>query len=270
MKITTILPVSRLGYLNRVLESLKNQTYKTSSLIVIFDGSDEDYELVKNRVSATGYPFILCGKSNNLRPAFAITERREHIANIHNQIREILSRDSIPYTDDWIFSIEDDGVLPPDALERLVDASNRPDVGMVTGVELGRWGVPYVGAWQMDSTVNPTRAISMENKTGQTLLEEIDACGLYCALIRPELYMGHEFDAHNGLGPDVNLGLYIRNKGFKNYINWQVPVTHLNNDHGVEIEIPATADSRVVELLLQGTIWHQNKFPSGQVFPLTL
>jgi hypothetical protein len=119
---------------------------------------------------------------------------------------------------------------------------------MITGVELGRWGVPYVGAWRADDVSKAKEITSIENKTKEPCIEEIDGCGLYCALIDAELYKQHEFTIKNGLGPDVNLGLFLRNKGKKNYIDWSIPVTHLTFRHGLEIEIPATDTSQQVKL----------------------
>lgn len=250
MKITAIFPVSRTSYLDRVIESLLNQTHKPNNLIVIFDGVDSDFLYVRNKVVGLDFENILCVPSNNTRPAFTIAERRWHIVNIHNQFKELIG------DCDWVFSVEDDGILPPDALEKLV---NRVDnaTGMVTGVELGRWGIPYVGAWRVDDVFNPQKVTSVENKTDTNELEEIDGCGLYCALIRADLYKEHIFDTRNGLGPDVNLGLFLRQKGYKNYIDWSIHLTHLTNLGGQEKEIHATDQSRVVSLmLLSGSTWH--------------
>jgi len=92
-------------------------------------------------------------------PTSTIPQRRERIANIHNQIRGLISDDT-----DWIFSIEDDGILPENALSWLVnDVQNYPAVGLVTGVELGRWGVPYVGAWRVDDVMKARKITSMES-----------------------------------------------------------------------------------------------------------
>lgn len=254
MQITAILPISRVEYLDRILESLLNQTVKPQSLVAIFDGTDEEYLDVRNKIVGLPFNQVLCLKSNNDRPAFAITERREHIANIHNQFTALIG------DADWVFSIEDDGILPRNALEELI-RSVRPDTGMVTGVELGRWGVPYVGAWTVDDIFDTKVVTSCENKTPQDLIEPIDACGLYCALIRASLYKNHVFEAHNGLGPDVNLALYMRQAGYQNYINWSIPVTHLTNRVGVEIEIPATDFSQIVTLtLLANSVWQQAKY----------
>lgn len=253
MKIVTILPVSRIDLLNIVLDSLMNQTYTIDNLLVIYDGPANDFVKVRNKISELNIGTKLCVQSNNIGNAASIPDRRKHIANIHNQAKELIS------DADWIFSIEDDGILPPDALSRLVNIINeRSDVGMVTGVELGRWGMPYVGAWNVDNIDDVKVITSLENRTLQdpTIVEEIDACGLYCALIRLDCYKQHVFFVNNGLGADVNLGIFIRKLGFKNYIDWGIPVTHLTNKDGINIAIPATSQSRIVKLtILSSNSW---------------
>lgn len=251
MKITAILPVSRTKYLDRVLESLRNQTYKPDNLIVIYDGTDETFPYVRNKVVEEKYDYVLCVRSLNRITAFSIPDRRNHIVNIHNQIRELVG------DADYIFSVEDDGILSANALEKLVeDMKTREDAGMITGVELGRWGMPYVGAWNVDDVHDTQLLTSAESKVYSDEIDEIDACGLYCALIRADYYKSHQFFTANGIGPDVNFGLYLRQEGFKNYIDWSIHTTHLTFLAGEDIEIPATSESKVVSLrLLSGTTW---------------
>lgn len=253
MKITTILPVSRIKYLDRVLDSLLEQTYEIESLIVVFDGPDSEFVEVRNKIAELYIENKLCVTSQDTRPAFTIPERRWHIVRIHNQIRDLIG------DCDWVFSVEDDGILPEDALERLVEGTkNYENVGMITGVELGRWGVPYVGAWRVDDIHEPTQVTSLESAVNSGTAEEIDGCGLYCALIRADKYKEHVFDTRNGLGPDVNLGLYLRQQGYKNYINWDIPITHLTDRMGQEIEIPATTPARTITLTLsRNGVWRQ-------------
>lgn len=251
MKITTILPVSRIQFLDRVLESLQNQTYKPDNLIVVFDGHDSEYIAVRNKiVELKGIDKVVV-VSNSLALAHSIPDRRRHITDIHNQIREIMA------DCDWVFSIEDDGIFPPDALAKLVkNVETLEDVGMVSGVELGRWGMAYVGAWRVNDVFEPKVITSLENKTAEGGIEELDGCGMYCALIRADSYKTHEFFTNNGLGPDVNLGFYLRRQGFKNYIDWSIHVTHMTVREGKEVEIPATGESRVISLtLLSGSTW---------------
>lgn len=257
MKIVTILPVSRIEFLDRVLESLENQSYEPhTSLLVVVDGSNELFVRVHNKVAQIGLEDVLCVKSNNGddAPTASIPQRRQRIANVHNQIRGLIMDDV-----DLIFSIEDDGILPINALSWLVnDMNTRQSVGMVTGVELGRWGVPYVGAWMADDVMNAQKLISIDSKAGQSLVEEIDAAGLYCALVRADLYKQHVFTSDNGLGPDVNMAIEFRQLGFKNYIDWFVPVTHITNRTGKILEIPANSPTKIVTLSKLGNLpnWH--------------
>ena len=253
MKITTILPVSRIKYLDRVLDSLTKQTLKITNLVVVFDGPDGEFVQVRNKVMELDIENKLCVPSPDGGQAHTIAERRWHIVRIHNQLRELIG------DADWVFSIEDDGILPPNALQDLrAVVSKHKDTGMVTGVELGRWGIPYVGAWRVNDVNDPETIESVESKVGKRLTEEIDGCGLYCALIRADKYKEHTFDTVNGLGPDVNLGLYLRQQGFKNYIRWNIPVTHLTNRMNEELEIPAASDSKVIKLTIaRNGVWQQ-------------
>jgi glycosyltransferase involved in cell wall biosynthesis len=250
LKITTVLPVSRTTYLEQVIYSLVNQTYKPDNLIVVFDGPQNEYLEVRNKVVAL--PFnVLCVPSNNETVAQSIPDRRRNIVNVHNQIRNLVN------DCDLVWSIEDDGIIPLDALSKLAsDINTLPNAGLVTGVELGRWGTPYVGAWVVDDVNYTTQISSLENRSLEGGHEPIDASGLYCALVRAELYKTHNFFTQNGLGPDVNLGLSIRQQGFNNYIDWSIHLTHLTHRGGEHREVNATDPSKVVTLtLLHGNTW---------------
>ena len=62
-------------------------------------------------------------------------EGRRRIAAIHNEIHKLIK------PCEYVFLIEDDGALPPDALSRLLaDYKAHPYAGFIEGVELGRWG----------------------------------------------------------------------------------------------------------------------------------
>ena len=76
MTITTILPVSRVKYLDRVLESLLKQTHKPNNLIVIFDGSDEDFVTVRNKILELDFEQKLCVKSTNSGPGESLATWR--------------------------------------------------------------------------------------------------------------------------------------------------------------------------------------------------
>jgi glycosyltransferase involved in cell wall biosynthesis len=237
-------------YLDKVLDCIKKQTRKPDKLIVIYDGVDSQFIQVRNKVIEMDMEKLVL-VSDNRSPVFTISERRRNIARNHNIIRETMTEC------DWVWSIEDDGIIPDDALEKLVKfVEEHPNVGVVSGAELGRWGKPYVGAWRVDDPNQPKEICSLENKSAEGGIETIDGAGLYCSLIRYEGYKNHNFYSHNGLGPDVNLGLYLRTLGYDNYIDWSIHVTHITHFMGEEIEIPATAKSSVVKfILLSGSTW---------------
>ena len=176
-----------------------------------------------------------------------IQERRRRITAVHNKARELVS-----HTSGYVFSVEDDTIIPPDALKRLtaVMVNNRA-CAFVEGVELGRWGVGYVGAWQCDDIYNVAEIRSVPNLypvSSNQPPSRIDAGGLYCALIRADIYKLHEFYSNNGLGPDINFGIETRQLGFDNYIEWRVPCRHLYLKMGREESITPREESRVVTM----------------------
>ena len=148
---------------------------------------------------------------------------------------------------DYVFLIEDDGVLPPDALSRLLaDYQAHPYAGFIEGVELGRWGIPHVGAWRADDVYDTKRLDSampalpeLLNDAGRAIgrlpdrvVEEIDAGGLYASLTRYGNYVDHKFQPYDGcvFGPDLEWGLALRQQGYRNYLDWSVAVEHCRPD----------------------------------------
>jgi hypothetical protein len=71
-------------------------------------------------------------------------------------------------------------------------------------------------------------------------LQEIDAGGLYCALIDADLYKMHTFEpldkqGWNGLSCDVNFGLYLRQQGYKCLIDWDLQTDHIGEYGSVNL-----------------------------------
>ena len=256
--VIAVLPISRMKYIDRVLQSLENQTLKPKILCVIVDkklNSAEDERLKELLGGLTMR--VVVGESPNKEVGFGIEERRQNISNLHNEFQDLIYKavgknlnKALSYR--WVFSLEDDGILPPHAIERLISVATEKHACLVSGVELGRWGLPYVGAWKADDCKNPQKITSM--KRGDSV-EEIDASGLYCMLVHLIHYMRHHFHCDNGLGPDVNFGLDFKSRGGKSYIDWGVKVTHLTSDFDGEKEIPADSESHQVELSKNGSEW---------------
>lgn len=248
--INIVLLVSRSEFLTKVMTCLEllECNAKETNLLCIVDGNDELYVKVRNMVSGSKFNSRLTYKldypGTPLR--FDISERRRRISAAHNQAKDILQNST-----GYVFSVEDDTTFGPATLKRLLKfMQTRPACSFVEGVEIGRWGTPYIGAWVADDVYDPKKILSVENKFNdkETTETPIDAGGLYCALIRADLYKQHTFHSENGLGPDINFGIENRQLGFESYILWSCPCTHLYTDIGQERYINPSVETKIVTL----------------------
>jgi hypothetical protein len=151
--------------------------------------------------------------------------------------------------------IEDDGPSPPHALKVLLSVySTYSYAGLVSGVEIGRHGLPHIGLWTLDDVYEPTVIKSLLPDKGIT---EIDASSLFCYLKRAENFKKHHFepDGEQLLGPDVSYCLALRTQGFKNYAAWNVTVDHLRSD-GPSLTL-ANTDVAQVKLTKTASHWRQ-------------
>lgn len=247
-KVKIILTVSRADYVEKVIskiELLECDSNNTSFLCLV-DGDNSLYIKTRNLVEKTKYSQRLTVKVNNSGkpPKLNIKERRKRIAYIHNKARQYVNDEN------YVFSVEDDTLIPPDALKKfLFHMQYAKSTAAITGVELGRWGVPYVGAWKCDDVYAPNKLVSLDNqKITDNVIESIDACGLYCILIRADIYVNTEFDSRNGLGPDINMGLEARKNGYDLFINWSVGCRHLHTVNNKTYEISPLEKSEQVTL----------------------
>lgn len=217
-----------------------------TNILCIVDGSSNLYVHTRNLIADLKFNQRLTVQTNYPNPPerLSIPERRHRIAAAHNQARELIA-----HNDGYIFSVEDDTVIEQHALRRLTEiAIKHRAFGMAEGVELGRWGIPYVGAWKANDIYDLKQLISLENQPRATGEQEIDAGGLYCSLIKTELYKQHTFTSENGLGPDINFGIELRQLGYQNYIAWDVRCQHYNNVLGKEVVINAGDKSKIITL----------------------
>lgn len=228
MTTTIILPISRDQFLPRVFASLEalDCDREHTNLLAYVDGDTNLYVLARNAVEQSKFNQRLCvqGDVPGERKDYSINARRRRIAAIHNAVKELIE------PCDYVFLIEDGGVLPAQALAKLLtDHLTYPHAGFIEGVELGRHGLAYIGGWRADDVYEPTKLESVMPGTG---LEEIDAGGLYATLMRYDLYRKHEFKLWEGdaFGPDIQLGFELRRLGYQNYIDWGVSVEHMRPD----------------------------------------
>jgi hypothetical protein len=265
---TIILPISREQHLLKVFASLEmlECDREPTSLVAFVDGESDLYLTARNLVEQSKFAERLCvqGAIPGQRREFSINTRRRRIAAIHNEIRKLIK------PCEYVFLIEDDGVLPPDALNRLLaDYMAHPYAGFIEGVELGRWGIPHVGAWRADDVYDMKRLKSampalpeLLNDAGRAIgrvpervVEEIDAGGLYACLTRYRHYLDHEFQPYEGcaFGPDVEWGIALRRQGYRSYLDWSVVVEHCEPDGaGVNFMTTKPVEMRFVR---QGSSW---------------
>lgn len=224
--ITIVLTVSRSEFLDKVITGLEllDCDIQDTNLLCIVDGDDALYVRTRNLVNSTKFNERLTMKLNltGAVSKFDINMRRRRISAAHNMARKHINART-----KYVFCVEDDTTFGTNSLRNLLRvASVNTAIGMVEGVELGRWGVPYVGGWIANDIYDTTELISIDRPSNGDTTSKVDAGGLYCALIRADFYRDHVFFCDNGLGPDINLGLSMRKMGYENYILWSVGCNH--------------------------------------------
>lgn len=255
--ITIVLPVSRDDFLAKVMTNLEllDCDTETTNILCIVDGDNELYIKVRNLINDTKFKQRLTVKASigGVPNKIDVQTRRQRIAAIHNQAKELIA-----HNDGYVFLCEDDTTFPLNSLQVLLKvATNDSAIGFVEGVELGRWGTPYVGAWLADDVYDVKKLVSIENKPANAGVDKIDAGGLYCALAKVRSYKEHTFTSANGLGPDVNFGIELRQKGLQNYIAWQVQCKHYYIYKKEEAFISPEDKSQVATITHRhGAQWH--------------
>lgn len=221
--ITILLPISRTDFLRPVFNCLSElEKPKDTELLIITDGDRELEQAVDKRLDSVNFKRIQVISFGNV-PAEGIDNRRYRISAIHNKAKHYIPDDC-----EHVFSLEDDTTYPSTALNDLLHGWGH-NTAFKEAVELGRWNSPYLGAWKADNVYEPNEIISIMPSHG---LQDIDAGGLYCALIDAELYKMHNFEpfdklGKNGLSCDVNFGLYARQQGYKCYVDHSIQCDHI-------------------------------------------
>lgn len=149
---------------------------------------------------------------------------KEMLGMVQAEIRKM-------YPFDMLFMVEDDTIIKPDALQRLLidyieTTKQGMKIGVIEGVQVGRHGIRMIGAWRMDDLENPTIMSTIPfNKS--SFFEKIDGGGLYCFITPMELFLAHEFYwTHECFSVDALYGIELRKKGYTNLIDWTVITGH--------------------------------------------
>lgn len=253
MIVNIFVPISREWFLERLfasLETLKCDREQTN-LLVYVDGDSKLFVKARNFTAASKFKERLCIQGKNRAVShYGIRQRRYRIAKIKNESKDLMK------SGDFVFCVEDDTLVPPYALDRLlVDYSLHPHAGFIQGVQLGRWGIPYIGAWKVDDPYEPTHLTTVWPGEG---LEEIDAGGFFCYLTTIDNYLSVNYEPYgeNLLGPDVHFGLELRKIGLTNYIDWSINTRHRDRK-GEDVYLPHT-EPVVVEYNRTPSGWLQN------------
>jgi hypothetical protein len=236
------MPVSRMEHLDRIyagLELLECDRERTSILTLV-DGDANLFLKCRNLTEQSKFASRLCiqRKPSGVESRYNLQRRRVRISAIHNELRQ-----HVPACD-YVFGLEDDGVVRPDALARLLRAYTiYPFAGLISGVQIGRHGIQHLGLWSVDDVYEPTSITSLMPGEG---VQEIDAAGMYAFLTKRDNYVRHEFRPfqNNDLGPDVEWTLALRQAGYKNYSDFDVPVEHRKDD-GTSVTLSNTVVQQV-------------------------
>ena len=242
-KVTILVPFTRLWRLDAMIGQLSylNVNNLDVNAIFIVDNKMISVDAIHNawkRWKCT-MPLIYVHNTGKKGEAEArVQPRRQRIADVME-----IAKKFIPEDRDYVFVLEDDTDIRKDALLNLVNdfdllknAMKRQGyaekvdapqikVGLVSGIQVGRWGFKMIGAWRCDNPNDP-RLLETIPFTRKYLIERIDAAGFYCFLTTRKLFMEAKFEA-NYFGPDVNFGLELRRKGYQNFIDWTVIAGHV-------------------------------------------
>lgn len=221
--VTIVIPISRKHFLRRLFARLDIlECPPDTNLLCYVDGDLELYGIARNFVLNSKFKERLCiYRKRGQAGTSSVKTRRQRIADVHNEIKGLIKEC------DYIFIIEDDTIVPTDALTKLLNGySIHPYAGFISGLELGRWGFTHIGAWKVDDIYNIHKIESIKSGSG---IEEIDAAGFYCCLVKRDNYINHFFKPFlEILGPDVNFGIEMRRQGLKNYVDHSIHCAHLN------------------------------------------
>lgn len=253
MAVTIVMPVSRSEYLRRVFAALDMMPCNANetNILCYVDGDQKLFEITRNFVLNSKFKERLCVYRHKGLPQINhIKHRRQRIADIHNELKEIVGNV------EYLLLMEDDTLVPLNGFEKLLkNYSVNHYAGFITGVQIGRWGYTVPGVWQVNNPYDINRVNSMLPNTEKPF-EEIDAAGLYFCMTRSEFYKQIHFEPFDSiLGPDVSFGLALRKQGYKNYVDWTINTTHLTKQG--EIKVYNTPLQKITFNKIEAEKWTQ-------------
>lgn len=232
--ITLFCPFSRHWAMERWLDNLHKQNYpaRLINLCFIVDIDDarimSDLQKFVELAEKSERPYRSFHVKNNCDwhpDEVHLSIRRMRIADIHNQSKALIGA-----TDgEVVIGLEDDTVFDdPETINKLL-APLEGNVAFVQGVQIGRHGTCYVGAWRCDDPMQVNHIkTALPPEGGFEGLEDIDAGGMFGYATPRELYMLHDYHTSSGApyAVDVNYGIWLRQRGYRCLIDWGLLFAH--------------------------------------------
>lgn len=220
--VTIVTLLSRIWCLDdviRQINELETGLYKINILIIVDNIYINTLELQK-RIK---YPVDIIKTGNAPTSSISVPLRRQRITELMEMIKSYLPQNG------FMFMFEDDTIFKKDTLinlmaDHLMLKRKKLRVGMISGLQAGRWGVKMIGAWKVNDINNPTEYVTIKYEPLKKF-REVDATGFYCFIVENKIIKQVTFK-HDYFGPDVNCGLDIRRLGYRNFVDWKEMCGH--------------------------------------------
>lgn len=225
--VTLFCAFSRDDYTARWLKDLQEFQHdpERTNVVIIVDGDYiQTFQRLNNFFKGSKYRRFTIKMNSEHNPNGAkVAVRRNRIAFIHNQSKQYIKQ----YLSEYVLGLEDDTAFGGLSIEDLLQPYEREfDIGFVQGLQAGRWGIKYLGAWRTDSVQDPSKVYSItpDRYEGYT---EIDGGGFYYYLTPTQLYCDHDYAWDgNEWGADVRYGFEVRKKGYRCLTHLESVVGH--------------------------------------------
>lgn len=213
--------------LEEYVKGLKALTYANKDLLLVDNSATPDYAA---RIKALGIPVVT-------DPPLA--DVKERIAHSRNVLREKALKEGY----DYLLSLEQDVIPPPDVIERLL----QHNVKVITGVYFTIYDIdgeakmrPLV--WKQDPT-NADNVIFMNEEVKAARgkkadLHEIASSGVGCILIHRSVLEKIKFRVANGTYDDMPFCKDAAANGFKVYADLAIICKHITNINEQILNLP--------------------------------
>lgn len=234
--ITLFMPVTRrwrVYAIAKMLAGLNTEGLKVEVLLLIDSPAVKDNAILdafeKYEVPLA---YTIRHTGNDLPSETKIAERRTRIKEMLEKAQKLIG------DTDFVFMVEDDTEIQPNALQNLIEnyrnlTNAGAPVGIISGVQVGRWGYRMIGGWRVDD-INEPKHVATIPFNRSAILEKIDGSGLYCYLVPTALFKAHKWYWHDVcFSVDMTFGLELRRQGYQNYIDWTIVAGHVMDNGNV-------------------------------------